>query len=357
VKLPGGNTIDRRNSAKKMAPVQIDIARKAKCIVENLGTANNLNPTIREVVLITFATWPDVGNEFRDRLWTIIKQKFIVPEEARKLIFMTTGKDWHEYKVHKRKDQIDVGEVDLTVLYGPECTRRVRVMGFVISPKVYNSVEHSEVQDSTGEAFPKEFTKRKKESPISGVMGELCESPIVPYCPGCNDYFWEYDTIIAPFSTEVPAAVSRRKLESEEVVKHRQRLAYAITKVKDVHGRWMVVFGVMRSPQVWFIIGSGVKDGNVWSHLWGERVTVITGNEDMKLGWASRDLANMWAMYWVLFNRYFGSRSLEWHFDDPEELDYEGMSKAEAKEAEEEFEFRVKLQFWHPPERCGGMWT
>ncbi|KAF6140025.1 hypothetical protein GIB67_001766 [Kingdonia uniflora] len=35
--------MDRRNSAKKMTPVQIDIARKIKH-VENLGTTNNLNP-------------------------------------------------------------------------------------------------------------------------------------------------------------------------------------------------------------------------------------------------------------------------------------------------------------------------
>ncbi|KAF6144880.1 hypothetical protein GIB67_001891 [Kingdonia uniflora] len=121
--------MDRRNSAKKMTPVQIDIARKAKRVVENLGTTNNLNPK--------------------------------VPDEARKLALMTMGKDWREQKVQKRKvidieddleqalancpedvpydqwevfakqcttseykDQIDVGEVDLTVLFGPERTGR-----------------------------------------------------------------------------------------------------------------------------------------------------------------------------------------------------------------------------------------
>ncbi|KAF6176971.1 hypothetical protein GIB67_027771 [Kingdonia uniflora] len=150
VKLSGGDTMDRRNSAKKMILVQIDIARKAKRVVDNLGTTNNLNsrglrrsaqpeivpeivqeehnlspgeeatsealnqPThnfkrrrglnkFREVVPITFATWHDVGNKFRDRLWTMIKQKFIVPDEARKLALMTMGKDWREHKVQKRK--------------------------------------------------------------------------------------------------------------------------------------------------------------------------------------------------------------------------------------------------------------
>ncbi|KAF6164210.1 hypothetical protein GIB67_010180 [Kingdonia uniflora] len=34
-----------------------------------------------------------------------------------------------------------------------------------------------------------------------------------------------------------------------------------------------------------------------------------------------------------------------------------GMSEAEVKEAEEKFEFCVKLQFWRPSERCGSMWT
>ncbi|KAF6173740.1 hypothetical protein GIB67_042908 [Kingdonia uniflora] len=86
-----------------------------------------------------------MGNEFRDRLWTMIKQKFIVPDEARKRTLMTMGKDWREHKVQKRKDQIDAGEVDLTVLFGPECTGRMRVTGFSISPMVYNSVQQSRV--------------------------------------------------------------------------------------------------------------------------------------------------------------------------------------------------------------------
>ncbi|KAF6156476.1 hypothetical protein GIB67_011277 [Kingdonia uniflora] len=96
VKLSGSDTMDRINSAKKMIPVQIDIARKAKRVIENLGITNNLNPRdsvgyniylgimVREVVLITFATWHDVGNKFRDRLWTMIK-------------------DWREHKGQKRK--------------------------------------------------------------------------------------------------------------------------------------------------------------------------------------------------------------------------------------------------------------
>ncbi|KAF6154273.1 hypothetical protein GIB67_026729, partial [Kingdonia uniflora] len=42
-------------------------------------------------------------------------------------------------------DQIDVGEVNLTVLFGPERTGQVRVTGFDISPMVYNNVQHSGV--------------------------------------------------------------------------------------------------------------------------------------------------------------------------------------------------------------------
>ncbi|KAF6138099.1 hypothetical protein GIB67_033513 [Kingdonia uniflora] len=107
--------MDRRNSRKKMTHVQIDIARKVKRVIENLGTKNNLNPRVREVVPITFATRHDMGNEFRDRLGSMIK------------------------------NQIDAGKVDLTVLFGPECTGRVRVIGFGILPMVYNSVQHSGV--------------------------------------------------------------------------------------------------------------------------------------------------------------------------------------------------------------------
>ncbi|KAF6139080.1 hypothetical protein GIB67_010806 [Kingdonia uniflora] len=147
---------------------------------------------------------------------------------------------------------------------------------------------------------------------------------------------------------------------------HVSRLhGYIVTGVKMLginrrlmEGGWY--FCGMRSPQVWFIIGSGVEDGNVWSQLGGEGETGITGDEDMKLGWASRDLAErlgVLAIRWVLFVRYFGLQNIEWHFNDPEGSDYEGMSEAEGKETKEEFEFRVKLQFWHPSKCCGGMLT
>ncbi|KAF6167397.1 hypothetical protein GIB67_020703 [Kingdonia uniflora] len=127
------NTVDVQNNkdVEVNEGVQIDIARKAKHIVENLGSTNNLNPR--------------------------------VPKEARKLALMTMGKVWREHKVQKRKvinieddleqalakysedDQIDVGEVNLAVLFCPECTRRVRVMGFDISPTIYNNIQHSGV--------------------------------------------------------------------------------------------------------------------------------------------------------------------------------------------------------------------
>ncbi|KAF6146226.1 hypothetical protein GIB67_011698 [Kingdonia uniflora] len=275
--------MDRRNSAKKMTPVQIDIARKAKRVIENWGTTNNLNPRglrrsaqpeivpeivqdehnlspgeyviseasnqpthnfkrrrkpnkckiiatenyfrrplecnllgqpvgedsvgyntylgviVREVVPITFATWHDVGNEFRDMLWTMIKQKFIVPDEARKLALMTMGKDWREHKVQKRKetrrkyidvrknhklphacsrlgyprlehkmDQIDAGEVDLTVFFGPG---RVRVTGFGISPMVYNIVQQSGVLVQSLQEEVKEL--REEVVLVQGLKDEV----------------------------------------------------------------------------------------------------------------------------------------------------------------------------------------
>ncbi|KAF6157640.1 hypothetical protein GIB67_037213, partial [Kingdonia uniflora] len=42
----------------------------------------------------------------------------------------------------------------------------------------------------------------------------------------------EYDTLITPFLTEVLVVVSRRKLESKEVVEYSQKSAYVITEVK-----------------------------------------------------------------------------------------------------------------------------
>ncbi|KAF6166138.1 hypothetical protein GIB67_023848 [Kingdonia uniflora] len=82
---------------------------------DSVGYNTYLGVIVREVVPITFATWHDVGNEFRDRLWTMIK------------------------------DQIDVDEVDLTMLFGPERTGRVKVIRFGISPMIYNSVQQSGV--------------------------------------------------------------------------------------------------------------------------------------------------------------------------------------------------------------------
>ncbi|KAF6153946.1 hypothetical protein GIB67_023723 [Kingdonia uniflora] len=184
VKLSGGDTMDQRNLAKKMTPVQIDITRKAKCVVENLGTTNNLNHRgLRRTAQ------PEIVSEIvQDRLWTMIKQNFIVPDEARKLALMTMGKDWRKRKVQKRKvidieddlkqalvnypedvpydqwevfakqcttseykDQIDAGEVDLTVLFGPERTGRqenhipsrpVKCKLFCLTPSNVGAIGH-----------------------------------------------------------------------------------------------------------------------------------------------------------------------------------------------------------------------
>ncbi|KAF6161200.1 hypothetical protein GIB67_007841, partial [Kingdonia uniflora] len=175
--VSGGDTMDRRNSAKKMA-----------------------------------------------------LQKFIVPYEVKKLAFMTMGKDWREHKVQKRKvidieddleqaltnfpedapydqwevfaeqcttseyketrrkyievrknhklphgcscigyprlkhkmDQIDAGEVDLTVLFGPERTGRVNQISAQDETTLLesNRLASSKIplgKDSTGETFPKKF--------------------------------------------------------------------------------------------------------------------------------------------------------------------------------------------------------
>ncbi|KAF6154408.1 hypothetical protein GIB67_028300 [Kingdonia uniflora] len=110
--------MDRRNSAKKMTPVQIDIARKAKRVVENLGTTNNLN--------------------HRGKYWV---------------------------------DQIDAGEVDLTVLFGPERTGRVNVTGFDISPTVYNSVQQSGVLVQSLQEEVKEL--REEVVLVQGLKDEV----------------------------------------------------------------------------------------------------------------------------------------------------------------------------------------
>ncbi|KAF6139040.1 hypothetical protein GIB67_010766 [Kingdonia uniflora] len=45
------------------------------------------------------------------------------------------------------------------------------------------------------------------------------------------------------------------------------------------------------------------------------------------------------------------------HLEDPEEANYEGMSEAEAKDAEEDFKFHCQLKYWSPPERVSFIWT
>ncbi|KAF6147446.1 hypothetical protein GIB67_022106 [Kingdonia uniflora] len=76
----------------------------------------------------------------------------------------------------------------------------------------------------------------------------------------------EYDTTIAPFSTEVLVVVSRRKLEAEEVPEYSQKSA-----------------GRKAGINLKFMDGGMV--------LGGEGVIVGVGEEDLKLGWASKDLA------------------------------------------------------------------
>ncbi|KAF6159463.1 hypothetical protein GIB67_032234 [Kingdonia uniflora] len=250
--------MDRRNSAKKMAPVQIDIVRKAKRAVENLGTTNNLNHRARATIGLRRSAQPEIVPEIMQEERNLSpgeeatseasnqpthnfkrrrgpkKCKVIATENylRRPLEYNLVGKpvgedsvgystylgvivreDWREHKVQKRKvinieddleqalanfpedvpydqwevfaeqcttseyketrrkhievrknhklphacsrlgyprlehkmDHINAGEVDLTVLFGPECTRRVKATRFGISPTVYNSVQQSGV--------------------------------------------------------------------------------------------------------------------------------------------------------------------------------------------------------------------
>ncbi|KAF6170011.1 hypothetical protein GIB67_034403, partial [Kingdonia uniflora] len=113
-------------------------------------------------------------------------------------------------------------------------------------------------------------------------------------------------------------------------------------KLEVMEGRIMVFCGVM-PPQVWWMMRSGAED---------EFQGIITADE-----------------LFVIINRGCCCRGDAFTQDGEDESsgpgwgvqtgasDVLGMSEAEAKEAEEEFEFHVKLQFWCPPERCGRMWT
>ncbi|KAF6173141.1 hypothetical protein GIB67_028439 [Kingdonia uniflora] len=146
-------------------------------------------------------TWHKVKPNVKDRLWEMVKQTFIVPEEARKLTLLSIGKDWRKFKVEKRKlidindeyeqalekcledvpynqwevfakqctssnyknkeiaddatsvvkkdkiDEInsnnpDVGDDDLTEVLGPEYPGCMRATGFGISPTLYKGVKH-----------------------------------------------------------------------------------------------------------------------------------------------------------------------------------------------------------------------
>ncbi|KAF6154382.1 hypothetical protein GIB67_003835, partial [Kingdonia uniflora] len=139
----------------------IIIARKAKRVIENLGTTNNLNPRglcqsaqpeiVPEIVQeehnlsseeeTTSETSNQPVHNFKRRRGPD-KCKVIATENN---IRRPLEYNLLEQPVGEDSDQINVGEVDLAVLFGHECTRRVRVTGFGISPMVYNSVQHSGV--------------------------------------------------------------------------------------------------------------------------------------------------------------------------------------------------------------------
>ncbi|KAF6172460.1 hypothetical protein GIB67_006973 [Kingdonia uniflora] len=267
-----------------MTPVQIDITRKTKGVVENLGTTNNLNPRglcrsaqpeivqeehnlspgeeatseasnqpthnfkhrkgpnkckiiatenyLRRPLEYNLLGQP-VGEDsvgYNTYLGVIVReQKFIVPDEARKLALMTMGKDWHEHKVQKRKvidieddleqalanypedvpcdqwevfaeqcttseykHQIDIGGVDLTVLFDPELTGRVRVTGFGISPMVYNSVQQSGVlvqslQEEPNQISAQDETTLPESNRLASVSIQIALKEDVPLARG-NDH-------------------------------------------------------------------------------------------------------------------------------------------------------------------------
>ncbi|KAF6142564.1 hypothetical protein GIB67_039528 [Kingdonia uniflora] len=136
--------MDRKNLKSKVTPIQVENSKRAKNIIANIGTMDAMNPAViatesgkrrplefnikeqpigensvffstyigvivREIVPITILTWHKVKPDIKDRLWVMVKQKFIVPKEARKLTLMSMGKDWREFKVEKRK-LIDIND-------------------------------------------------------------------------------------------------------------------------------------------------------------------------------------------------------------------------------------------------------
>ncbi|KAF6156596.1 hypothetical protein GIB67_014575 [Kingdonia uniflora] len=57
--------------------------------------------------------------------------------------------------------------------------------------------------------------------------------------------------------------------------------------------------------------------------------------------------------YWELLDRYFGKSCVNIQVIVPVEPKYDGLSKVEGKEAKEEYEFHMNLEFLSPPERVG----
>ncbi|KAF6168210.1 hypothetical protein GIB67_011595 [Kingdonia uniflora] len=106
------------------------------------------------------------------------------------------------------------------------------------------------------------------------------------------------------------------KLEYEEVAK-----LWRSQQMPLPRSRWIMVFGQMRSPQVWLIVKSRVKDNDLSDENchrsrdkmgWGgEGVTIFTGDEDTKFGWVSRELAECVGMLAIVCCLFLMKRLLE----------------------------------------------
>lgn len=71
-----------------------------------------LGKLARDRAPIGYPTWHKVAPEIKDKMWTVIKQHFVVPEHARKQTFKSVGKLWRGFKTKLRLRIYDAYDTD-----------------------------------------------------------------------------------------------------------------------------------------------------------------------------------------------------------------------------------------------------
>ncbi|KAL5728886.1 hypothetical protein ACHQM5_001914 [Ranunculus cassubicifolius] len=93
--------------------IHVEFNERGQSVGDNSSEySSSLGLISRKVPPITVSTWHKVPKTLKEKMWTIVKKRFVVPEHANKMTIKSIGKLWRGYKVCLRRRYCDIHDND-----------------------------------------------------------------------------------------------------------------------------------------------------------------------------------------------------------------------------------------------------